>query len=96
MNSEDISNDRLKNIEETVSDGYKRIGSIIFLFHECDPGDIISVANITVRTLFEMSIVDDLHGIQSNSFSLVKEWVKVDIYHACKKPISVFLDSSDY
>ncbi|XP_078168632.1 separase isoform X1 [Carex rostrata] len=77
VKSSDISNDSLKNINETVSDGYKRIGSIILLFHECHPGDITSIADITVRTLFEMSLVDDLHRIQSNSFSLVKEWVKV-------------------
>ncbi|XP_078151453.1 separase-like isoform X2 [Carex rostrata] len=72
----DISNDRLKNIKETISDACKRIGSIIFYFHEFHPGDITSIADITVCALFEMSLVDDLHRIQSN-FSFVKEWVKV-------------------
>ncbi|KAJ4768331.1 hypothetical protein LUZ62_078706 [Rhynchospora pubera] len=81
VKSKVISSDRLKNIMEAVSDGYKRVGSIIPLFYECHPGDTISIDNITVRTLIELSLVDDLHRMKSNSFPLVKEWVKV----LCKK-----------
>ncbi|KAF3339524.1 Separase [Carex littledalei] len=77
VKSMDISNDALENIKETISDGYKRIGSTILLFHERHPGNITSIADITVCTLFEMSLVDDLQGIKSDSLSLVKEWVKV-------------------
>jgi hypothetical protein len=77
--SKDISNDRLNIIEETISDVYKRVGCIIFLFHDCHPHDITSIADITVCTLFEIALVDNLHRVQCNSFPLVKEWVKVHI-----------------
>ncbi|KAJ3678269.1 hypothetical protein LUZ60_002072 [Juncus effusus] len=62
--------------KDIISDAYAILASIINALSKCNAGKSI-ISSMTVRTLVELSYVEDLHGFQSGCFVLLSKWVKV-------------------